>query len=128
MLVVSSPRAPWAYPSSVSGTLQSLQARLILTYFIILFCLGSLPFLSNYPEIALDKWAKKFGPMFSMWLGDQLFVVVSDPQIVKDLVITNGAIFSSRKEMFMKSKIIFVRRGITATPYDETWYVALCTA
>ena len=85
---------------------------------------GSLPFLTNYPELALHKWAKKFGPLYSMWLGDQLFCVVSDPQIVKDLVITNGAIFSSRKEMFMKSKIIFVRRGITATPYDETWYVS----
>ncbi|GJE93448.1 cytochrome P450 [Phanerochaete sordida] len=82
---------------------------------------GSLPFLSHYPELTLHKYAKKFGPLYSMFLGDQLFVVVSDPQIVKDLVITNGAIFSSRKEMFMKSKIIFVRRGITATPYDDTW-------
>jgi hypothetical protein len=82
---------------------------------------GSLPFLSHYPELALDKWAKKFGSLYSMWLGDQLFVVLSDPQVIKDLVITNGSIFSSRKEMFMKSKIIFVRRGITATPYDETW-------
>ncbi|THH00304.1 hypothetical protein EW026_g2196 [Hermanssonia centrifuga] len=72
-------------------------------------------------ELTLDKWAKKFGPLYSMWLGNQLFVVVSEPQIVKDLVITNGAIFSSRKEMFMKSQIIFARRGITATPYDETW-------
>lgn len=83
---------------------------------------GSLPFLTDYPELTLHKWAKKFGSLYSMWLGDQLFVVVSDPQIVKDLVITNGAIFSSRKEMFMKSKIIFVRRGITATPYDDIWY------
>ena len=82
---------------------------------------GSFPFLSHYPELVLDKWAKKFGPLYSMWLGDQFFCVVSDPQIVKDLVITNGSVFSSRKEMFMKSKIIFVRRGITATPYDEIW-------
>ena len=56
-----------------------------------------------------------------MRLGNQLFVVVSDPRIAKDLVVTNGSIFSSRKEMYMKSQIIFVRRGITATPYDETW-------
>ena len=57
-----------------------------------------------------------------MWLGDQLFVVVSDPKIVKDLVITNGAVFSSRKDMYIKSQLIFARRGITATPYGETWY------
>lgn len=64
--------------------------------------------------------------MYSMRLGNQLFVVVSDPQIVKDLVVTNGAIFSSRKEMFMKSQIIFARRGITATPYNETWCADFC--
>lgn len=30
-------------------------------------------------------------------------------------MVTNGAIFSSRKEMFLKSQIIFAGRGITAT-------------
>ena len=82
---------------------------------------GCFPFLTRYPELALDRWAKKFGPLYSMWLGNQLFVVVSDPKMVKDLVVTNGAVFSSRKEMYMKSQLIFVRRGITATPYDESW-------
>lgn len=84
---------------------------------------GSFPFLTNYPELTLDYWAKKFGPIYSMWLGNQLFVVVSDPQIVKDLMVVNGAIFSSRKEMFLKSQTIFAGRGITATPYNDRWYV-----
>lgn len=84
---------------------------------------GSFAFLTRYPELTLHRWAQKFGPLYSMWLGNQLFVVVSDPQIVKDLAITNSTIFSSRKEMYMKSEIIFARRGITATPYDETWCV-----
>ncbi|KAF8056531.1 cytochrome P450 [Lyophyllum atratum] len=82
---------------------------------------GSFPFLTDYPELTLDHWAKKFGPLYSMWLGNQLFVVVSDPQIVKDLMVTNGAIFSSRKEMFLKSQTIFAGRGITATPYNDRW-------
>lgn len=59
-----------------------------------------------------------------MWLGNQLFIVVSDPQIVKDLMVTNGAIFSSRKEMFLKSQTIFAGRGITATPYNDRWYLS----
>jgi hypothetical protein len=41
-----------------------------------------------------------------MWLGNQLFMVVSDPAIVKDLLVTNGGIFSSRKEMFIKSQTV----------------------
>ena len=60
-----------------------------------------------------------------MWLGDQLFVVISDPKVVKDLVVMNGSIFSSRKDMYIKSQIILLRRGITVTPNDDTWYVQL---
>ncbi|KAF9486131.1 cytochrome P450, partial [Pholiota conissans] len=83
--------------------------------------LGSFPFLTKYPELTLDYWAQKFGTLYSLWLGNQLFVIISDPQIVKDLMVTNGAIFSSRKEMFLKSQIIFAGRGITATPYNDRW-------
>ncbi|KIK59344.1 hypothetical protein GYMLUDRAFT_169823 [Collybiopsis luxurians FD-317 M1] len=83
--------------------------------------LGSFPFLTHYPELTLDYWAKRFGPLYSLWLGNQLFVIISDPQIVKDLMVVNGSIFSSRKEMFLKSQIIFAGRGITATPYNDRW-------
>ena len=56
---------------------------------------GSFPFLSHYPELMLDHWYKKFGPLYSLWLGNQLFVIISDPGIAKDLFVTNGATFSS---------------------------------
>lgn len=56
-----------------------------------------------------------------MWLGNQLFVVISDPLVAKDLLISNGTIFSSRKQMFIKSKNIFTGRGITVMPYDAKW-------
>jgi hypothetical protein len=79
--------------------------------------------LTSYPELTLDRWAKRFGPLYSMWLGNQLFVVVSDPGIAKDLLVTNGVVFSSRKEMFIKSQTVFAGRGITATPYNDTWFV-----
>lgn len=45
--------------------------------------LGSFPFLTHYPELTLDYWAKRFGPLYSLWLGNQLFMIVSDPNIVK---------------------------------------------
>lgn len=85
--------------------------------------LGSFPFLTHYPELTLDKWAKKFGDLYSIWLGNQLFVIVSSPTIAKDLMVTNGAVFSSRKEMFIKSQTVFAGRGITATPYNDRWLV-----
>ncbi|KAI3140466.1 hypothetical protein CBS147326_2167 [Penicillium roqueforti] len=82
---------------------------------------GSFYSLTRYPELTLDHWAKKFGDLYSIWLGNQLFVIVSDPNIAKDLMVTNGNVFSSRKEMFIKSQTIFAGRGITATPYNDRW-------
>ena len=85
---------------------------------------GSFPFLTHYPERTLDRWAKQFGDLYSVWLGSQLFVIVSDPVIAKDLMVTNGSVFSGRKEMFIKSQTVFAGRGVTATPYNDRWLVA----
>ena len=80
-------------------------------------------FLRRYPERALRAWAITYGPLFSVWMGNQLFVVVSDARIAKDLLVSNGAIFSSRKPYFMKNQTILRGRAITATPYSDTWSV-----
>jgi hypothetical protein len=69
----------------------------------------------------LDYWAKRHGPLYSLWLGNMLFVVISDPNIAKDIMITNGAVSSSRKDMFLKSQVIFSARGIVANPYNDRW-------
>ncbi|PIL32446.1 cytochrome P450 [Ganoderma sinense ZZ0214-1] len=83
--------------------------------------LGVFPYLSKYPELSLHKWAKKYGPIYSFMISDQQFVVLSDPNVVKDILVTNGAIFSSRKEMFLKVETILVHRGVTASGYNDTW-------
>lgn len=90
---------------------------------LIALSIGSFPFLTHFPERTLDLWAKKFGDLYSVWLGNQLFVIISDPTIAKDLMVTNGAVFSGRKEMFIKSQTVFAGRGITATPYNSRWLV-----
>ncbi|KAI1849282.1 hypothetical protein JX265_013668 [Neoarthrinium moseri] len=83
--------------------------------------LGSFPFLARYPELTLDKWARKFGDLYSVWLGGQLFMIISSPEVAKDLMVTHGSVFSSRKEMFIKGQTILKGRGVTATPYNDTW-------
>ncbi|KAK6839153.1 hypothetical protein PG987_005019 [Apiospora arundinis] len=83
--------------------------------------LGSFPFLTHYPELTLSRWAEKFGPLYSIWLGNQRVVVISSAEVAKDLLVTNGSIFSSRKDMYIKSRHILAARGITSTPYNDTW-------
>ncbi|KAI0739893.1 cytochrome P450 [Daedaleopsis nitida] len=76
-------------------------------------------YLKKYPEVSLDRWAKKFGPIYSLMIGHQRFVILSEPHVVKDILVTNGSIFSSRKEMFIKVQTILVHRGITGSGYNE---------
>ena len=78
-------------------------------------------FLGKHPERALHAWVQKYGRLFSLFMGDQLFMVISDPQIAHDLLMKNGRIFSSRKEEFIKNQTILRGRSITATPYGDIW-------
>lgn len=80
------------------------------------------PFLFKYPERILHHWTKKYGGIYSVWMGNQLFVVLNDPVVVRDLLVVNGANFSSRHNYFMKNQTILEGGAITATPYDDTWY------
>ena len=82
-------------------------------------------FLRRYPERALRVWTRTYGPLFSVWMGNQLFVVVSDARIAGDLFVSNGAILSSRKQYFIKNNTILRGRAITATPYNNTWSVVI---
>jgi hypothetical protein len=80
------------------------------------------PYLRRYPERALRAWSRTYGPLFSLCTGNQLFVVILDARIAKDLLVSNSAIFStSRMQYFMKSQTIFHGRGITTTAYNGKW-------
>jgi cytochrome P450 len=83
-----------------------------------------LPYLPDYPERTLHAWAQKYGPLYSFYLGNQLYVVVSEANMARELLVNNGAIFSSRKQYFVKNQTILRGRAITASPYGETWYVS----
>lgn len=84
------------------------------------------PFLPRYPERILHSWTKKYGPIYSVWMGNQLFVVLNEPTVVRDLLVLNGANFSGRWNYFMKNETILKGGAITATPYNDTWLVSSC--
>lgn len=79
------------------------------------------PFLPKYPERLLHQWTKKYGGIYSVWMGNQLFVVMNDPVVARDLLVIHGANFSSRWNFFMKNQTILKGGAITATPYNDTW-------
>ena len=78
-------------------------------------------FFRKHPELSVDYWAKKYGPLFSLWMGSQLFVFISDPHIARDLLVVNGATFSSRKRYFLKNQTILRGRAVAGSEYGERW-------
>ncbi|KAI0050025.1 cytochrome P450 [Auriscalpium vulgare] len=78
-------------------------------------------FLPKYPERILHKWAQQYGGLYTVFMGNQLTAVISDPVIARDLLTNHGAIFSSRRMYFLKNQTILRGRAITGSPYNDTW-------
>ncbi|KIJ26770.1 hypothetical protein M422DRAFT_62096 [Sphaerobolus stellatus SS14] len=78
-------------------------------------------FLRQYPERALHAWGQKYGSIFSVWMAKQLFVVINDPKVARDLLVVHGANFLSRWSYFMKNQTILAGGAITAAGYNDSW-------
>jgi len=48
-----------------------------------------------------QKWAEEYGPVYSLILGTQTWIVLSSDVAVKDLIDKRSAIYSSRLDMYI---------------------------
>jgi len=53
------------------------------------------------PHLQFEKWAKEYGPVYSLILGTKNMIVLSKDQAVKDLLDKKGAIYSGRPESYI---------------------------
>ncbi|KAL6364281.1 hypothetical protein LRP88_02200 [Fusarium phalaenopsidis] len=56
-------------------------------------------------HLQLQKWAKQYGPVYSLILGTQTLVVLSSDQAVKDLLDRRSSLYSHRQEMYVGQKL-----------------------
>ena len=73
----------------------------------------TLPLLGNLHQIPdqkrhlqFEKWAREYGPVFSLMLGTKCMIVLSSDQAIKDLVDKRGAIYSSRPDSYIAQDIL----------------------
>lgn len=73
----------------------------------------TLPLLGNLHQIPdkdrhlqFEKWAREYGPVFSLMLGTQPMIVLNSDQAIKDLVDKRGAIYSSRPEAYIAQDVL----------------------
>ncbi|XP_071944064.1 cytochrome P450 2U1-like [Antedon mediterranea] len=67
--------------------------------------LGIIPFLGSQPQQTLVRYSKKYGPVFSGYLGSRLVVFVNDFKSMKQMFAKSGDTFNDRPKLLMFDKI-----------------------
>ncbi|XP_043937188.1 cytochrome P450 2J6-like [Protopterus annectens] len=87
----------------------------------------ALPIIGNFLQVDyrnplpdLEKLAKKYGNIYSIFLGNKLIVVLNGFQCVKEALVTHANEFSDRPEdpVFLKMNN---NKGIIIRPYGQHW-------
>ncbi|KAL6710489.1 hypothetical protein ACN47E_008537 [Coniothyrium glycines] len=89
-----------------------------------------LPFVGNKfdlpkskPWIQFQDWSKKYGPIFTIWIGRKPTVVISAPNIAVDLMEKRSTKYSSRPRMVAMGEILWDGASILVQPYGKEWTV-----
>ena len=61
---------------------------------------------SEKRHIQFQKWAREYGPIYSLMLGTKCMIVLSSDVAIKDLVDKRGAIYSSRPEAYIAQDVL----------------------
>lgn len=73
----------------------------------------TLPILGNLHQLpkrgihlTLQKWAKEYGPIYSIMLGTQITIMINKAEVAKELLEKRSAIWSSRPELYMAMNVM----------------------
>jgi len=72
-------------------------------------------------HLQLQKWAKEYGPIYSLILGTQTLIVLSSPEVVKELLDKRSNIYSSRPNLYISQNLISGGNRMVLMKYDERW-------
>ncbi|KAK8436897.1 cytochrome P450 [Phyllosticta citricarpa] len=85
-----------------------------------------LPFIGNKHQIRRSKpWlqyeecSRKYGPIFTIWIGHQPQLVFSDADIASELLEKRSSNFPTRPRMVMLAEIFWNGAGIVRSPYSK---------
>ncbi|KAI1771735.1 cytochrome P450 [Hypoxylon cercidicola] len=72
-------------------------------------------------HIQFEKWAREYGPIYSLMLGTKVMIVLNSDQAIKDLVDKRGSIYSSRPESYIGQDILSGGLRVLFMPNNGTW-------
>ncbi|ROT34502.1 cytochrome P450 family protein [Sodiomyces alkalinus F11] len=91
----------------------------------------TLPILGNIHQLAtrdshlqFEKWAREYGPVYSLMLGTKTLVVLSSDKAVKDLMDKRSGKYSHRQEMYIGQTLCSGDLRVLMMGYGPRWRAA----
>lgn len=72
------------------------------------------------PQVFLTELSKKYGSIYSLFIGSQLIVILTGYEVVKDALSNRADVFSDRPDVPVVT-IMTKRKGIVFAPYGPVW-------
>ncbi|KAF5182671.1 Cytochrome p450 [Thalictrum thalictroides] len=82
--------------------------------------IGNLHQLFGNPQHLLRKLAQKYGPLMYLHLGSLPTLVVSSPELAKEVMKTYDQVFASRPQMSFPKRLLY-GKDVAFIPYGEYW-------
>ncbi|XP_030948780.1 flavonoid 3'-monooxygenase-like [Quercus lobata] len=83
--------------------------------------LGYLPFLGTNLHRKFEELAGLYGPIYKVWLGQKLCVVISSPSLVKEVVRDQDRIFANRDPPIAARVATYGGADIAFSSYGPDW-------
>ncbi|CAK9159321.1 unnamed protein product [Ilex paraguariensis] len=83
--------------------------------------IGHLHLLAPIPHQALHKLSKRFGPLIHIYLGSVPCIVVSSPEIAKEVLKTQESSFSNRPKIAAVDYLTYGSQDFSFAPYGPYW-------
>jgi hypothetical protein len=81
---------------------------------------GNLPLLGKLPHHSFYQLSKRYGDIMELKLGSVRTIVVSSPELAKEVFKQHDLVFASRPDL-VACKLLFYGRDIAFSPYGEHW-------
>lgn len=85
---------------------------------------GNLPQLAlagTLPHRAMRDLAKKYGPLMHLRLGEVSHLVVSSPEMAKEVLKNLDPLFASRPDLILADIMLYDNAGLTFAKYGDYW-------
>ncbi|KAL3738018.1 hypothetical protein ACJRO7_019536 [Eucalyptus globulus] len=82
---------------------------------------GYLPFLGRNLHEFFMELAQEYGPIYKLSIGTKLYVIVSSPILVKEIVRDHDAVFANRNPSKASLAFSYGGKDIAFAPYGTQW-------